>query len=202
MQDVTQEVPVASAAAPTKSKKFDLAMYRSAERKEEAAAASDNFDQTLYPVRKPGSKLFFRAHPDKSFCIYGVSALEDSERNIYLLEPGFNVPEDIARFVYHVNLVACVTHKGGIFVWPFKDSTNDWSKSAMAVLRKARAEWVRLRPNLDVSCYMTEAAPPELAAVKPKWPDVTFEQILDNAFDGRIVSDANNPVVRELQGKE
>lgn len=192
---------VTPAAAPAKpAKKFDISRFRSNERLEETSSTT-NFKQTQFPIRKPGGKLFFQAHPDEGFCLYGVPALEDSERNIHLLDPDFDIPEGIARFVQNLNLACCITHKQGVFVWHFKDSANDWSKSAKSVLRKARTEWVRIRPNLDMNCYMTESAPDELAGVQPKWPDLSYEQVLESAFDGRIVKDENNPVVRELQGK-
>jgi len=201
--DVGEFEGVAPAAAPAKSPKksaFDISRYRTAQPQEDSSSVG-SFSQTQFPIRKPGTKNFFQAHPDDSYCLYGVPVLEDSERNIHLLDPDFDAPEDVARFIYSVNLACCVTHRQGVFVWFFKSSANDWSKSAKSVLRKARTEWVRIRPNMDLSCYMTEPAPEELAAVQPRWPDLSFEQILESAFEGRIVKDVNNPVVRELQGK-
>ena len=135
--------------------------------------------------------------------MYGVPVLEDDERIVHLIHPDFepDVPEDVERFVQNVNLVLCINHKKGVFVWYFKNSSNSWSSSAMSVVRKAREEWVRTRANTSVNCYMTESAPPELAAVDPQWPDLNFEEILNVAFDGRTIHSANDPVIRGYQGK-
>jgi hypothetical protein len=191
--------PAAAPSKPSKKSAFDISRYRTAQPQEDTSSTG-GYSQTQFPVRKPGSKNFFQAHPDENFYLYGVSVLEDGDHNVHLLDPDFEVPEGIARFVDRVNLAACITHKQGVFVWHFKDTTSEWSKSAKSVLRKARTEWVRIRANMDLNCYMTESAPEELAAVRPKWPNLTFEQILESAFEGRIVKDVNSPVVRELQG--
>ncbi len=199
-----ENVEVSPAAAPEKkAKKFDIARYRAASMPDETRGMSEaqGAKQTQFPVRKPGSKLFFRAHPDENFCLYGLPAVEDSEKNFYLLDPDFEAPENFERFVTSVNLACCVNHKQTVFLWPFKNSTNEWTRSAKTVLRKARSEWVRIQANMDANGYKTEDAPEELAAVQPKWPDLTFEQIIEKAFEGRIIQDENNPVVRELQGK-
>lgn len=192
----------AAAKAPAKATKkplLDPEKYRKAR----GPAAEEPFSdgaQTTIPVRKPGKRNFFRVHPDEGYRLYNVPVVEDDSRELHILAPDLDIPEDLERFVSHVNLVTCLSHKGTLFLWPYRNSTNDWSKSASRVARRAIGEWVRLQADMDANGYRVETAPAELRAAEPKWPDMTFDEILNAAFEDKCIDSLDHPVIRSLRG--
>lgn len=192
----------APAQAPAKAAKKPL-LDPSKYRKAKAPAAEEGISdaaQTTIPVRKPGSRTFFRAHPDEEYRLYNVPLAEDDKHEWHILSPDLEIPEDLERFISHVNLITCLNHKGTLFLWPYKNSTNDWSKSASRAVRRAATEWIRLIPDMDANGYRVETAPPELQAVEPVWPKMTFEEILNTAFESKCIDSLNHPVIRSLRG--
>jgi hypothetical protein len=192
----------AAAKAPGKATKkplLDPEKYR----KVKAHAAEEAFSdgaQTTIPVRKPGSRNFFRVHPDEEYRLYDVPVVEDDNHEWHILSADLEIPEEVERFVCHVNLLTCLNHKGTLFLWPYKNSTNDWSKSASRIARRAMSEWVRLRADMDANCYRVETAPAELRAIEPSWPNLTFDEIFNTAFEDKCIDSLDHPVIRSLRG--
>ena len=192
----------APAKVPTKATKkplLDPEKYRKAKSPAAEEAFSDGVQSTI-PVRKPGSRNFFRVHPGEECRLYDVPVVEDEKKETYILAPDLEIPEDLERFVSHVNLVTCLNHKGTLFLWPYKNSTNDWSKSASRIARRAISEWVRLRADMDANCYRVETAPAELRAIEPAWPKMTFDEIFNTAFEDKCIESLDHPVIRSLRG--
>jgi hypothetical protein len=157
--------------------------------------------QTEFPLKKPGQRVFFQAHPDPQYRLSNLPVLEDQERRLFYLQIGYQPPEDIRRFIHYMHIVTCITPRGSVFLWPIKSSTNDWQSSALRAAREAQDNWIRIHPKMDVGAYGIEAAPQELSSVAPAWPDTSFEEMINRTFEGRIIDDDNHPVIRELRGK-
>jgi hypothetical protein len=192
----------AAAKAPVKATKkplLDPEKYRKA-KAPAAEETSSEGAQTTIPVRKPGSRNFFRVHPDEEYRLYDVPVVEDDNHEWHILSADLEIPEEVERFVCHVNLLTCLNHKGTLFLWPYKNSTNDWSKSASRIARKAISEWVRLRADMDANCYRVESAPAELRAIEPVWPKMTFNEIFNAAFEDKCIDSLDHPVIRSLRG--
>jgi hypothetical protein len=191
--------PAKAPAKATKKPLLDPAKYR----KTKAPAAEENFSegaQTTIPVRKPGSRNFFRVHPDEEYRLYNVPVVEDDKHELHILADELEIPDDLERFVTRVNLLTCITHKGTLFLWWFKNSTNDWSKSAGRIARRGVSEWVRLSADMDANGYRVETAPSALRDVQPVWPTMTFAEILNTAFEANCIDTLDHPVIRSLQG--
>jgi hypothetical protein len=192
----------APAKAPAKAAKkplLDPAKYR----KTKAPASEENFSegvQTTIPVRKPGGRNFFRVHPDEEYRLYNVPVVEDDKHELHILADDLEIPEDLDRFVTRVNLITCITHKGTLFLWWFKNSTNDWSKSAGRIARRAGSEWVRLSADTDANGYRVETAPPALREIQPVWPKMSFSEILNTAFEANCIDTLEHSVIRSLRG--
>lgn len=192
----------AAAKAPGKATKkplLDPEKYRKVKAPAAEETASEGA-QTTIPVRKPGSRNFFRVHPDEEYRLYDVPVVEDDNHEWHILSAELEIPEEVERFVCHVNLLTCLNHKGTLFLWPYKNSTNDWSKSASRIARRAVGEWVRLRADMDANCYRVETAPAELRAVEPTWPKMTFDEIFNTAFEDKCIDSLDHPVMRSLRG--
>jgi len=202
----TDSTPGAQHAAPakapiktTKKPHINPENYRKAKAPAAEEAFSDGA-QTTVPVRKPGSRNFFRAHPDEGYRLFDVPCLEDDNHEWHIIAPELEIPEELERFIYHLNLITCINHKGTLFLWAYKNSTNDWSKSAGRVVRRAIDEWVRLSPDMDANGYRIETAPLALRETEPIWPKMTFDEILNTAFENKSIDSLNHPIIRSLQG--
>src|SRR6516164_498633 len=160
--------------------------------------------QTDFPVQKPGNKRWFRAHHDPEFHLPNVRLLEDPEdRSKYILPSAYMPPSEVQEFVEYVTLVTCVDLRGTVFLWPIKNTANNWGLSARRVVKAAIERWVRIRPNMPANCYDIYKTLPELSNIGPKWPaDVTFEDVLMTAFEDHEIADDSHPLIRRLQGKE
>jgi len=202
----TGSLPVArhaaAAKAPGKATKkplLDPEKYRKAKAPLAEEGLSDGA-QTTIPVRKPGRRNFIRVHHDEEYRLYDVPVIEDEKKEVHILSAELEIPEDLERFVSHQNLLTCITHRGTLFLWPYKNSTNDWSKSASRIARRAVVEWVRLIPDMEANGYRVETAPAELRAVQPTWPEMTFDEILNTAFEDKCIDSLDHPVIRSLRG--
>ena len=160
--------------------------------------------QTDFPVKNPGNKTWFRAHHDLQFHLPNVRQLENPEdRSKYILRPGYTPPSDVQEFVEYVTLVTCVDLRGTVFLWPIKKTSNNWGLSARRVVKAAVERWVRIHANMSANSYDILKAPFELSQKVPKWPaDLTFEEMLNTAFEDHVIADDNHPIIRKLQGKE
>jgi hypothetical protein len=191
---------------PEKKKKIDLAAMR----EKAGATAMDAADldvkihQTVYPLSKPGSKSYFRVDPRPGYRAQAriVEDDEDGESGVYLIDSAYNPPEDVQTFVKPAILMTCVTTRGLVHVWPLKLSHPKWSQSGMAVAKAAMTQWVRTHLQRSVSGFGIEYAPTETQEkVKPQWPELGLEEILEKAFEGKIIDTDDHPYIRALQGK-
>jgi hypothetical protein len=61
----------------------------------------------------------------------------------------------------------------------------------------AREEWVRVMSG--EGCY--DISRPNGTLPEPTWPDRSFESIITTAYKGRIITDFNHAILRELRGE-
>jgi hypothetical protein len=193
----------APAKAPAKTSKkslIDVSKFRAGASE---VADSDGFgggEQTTVLVKKPGKRNFFRVHPDPAYRLYNVPVIEGDDKELYLISSELELPEDVERYVSHVNLLTYISHKGKVAIWFYKNSSNSWSVSAGRVARRAEKEWVRMIPDFELGGYRVETAPTELRAIEPKWPSLSFDEIFTMAFESRQIVSLEDPIVRSLRG--
>ena len=80
----------------------------------------------------------------------------------------------------------------------FKDinfSNYDTARDAAA---EAQNRWIRLVPDSAAGFYRVLAALGDLDP--PTWPKLSMQQILEIAFQGRIIDSPDHPIVRRLRG--
>jgi hypothetical protein len=190
------------AKAPEKSTKkplLDLAKYRGANKALPENETSTG-TQTNIPVKKPGSKNFFRVHPDPSYRLYDVPVIEEEGGDVYLLE--LELPEDVVEFVTHMHLFTAVSQRGKVFVWKFKSTDTSWLASNMRVARRAQDEWLRTKADFETGGYTIFTAPEPLRSKKPVFPAMSPEEIFTLAFENRRITSVDDPIIRRLRGLE
>jgi hypothetical protein len=53
---------------------------------------------------------------------------------------------------------------------------------------------------MEANGYRVETAPAEQRAIQPTWPKMTFEEILNTAFEDKCIDSLDHPVIRSLRG--
>lgn len=181
-------------------KKFNRNAFASGENR--AAAEDNNRKQTQFPLKKPGSKNFFRVCTDSESRIYGVNVLEGTMGKLYIVtEDVVNQSPEVAARAKSRNLYTCVNHNGDYFVWPVGNDGGAWSQSALKAIQVAEKQWLRIHPNGFAQGYdhevVSEAQYPVLAAQEPIWLP-TGTEILDSAMEASAITDLNDAPLQEL----
>lgn len=157
---------------------------------------------TRVPVRKPTKAEFFRTHsePDWKFQTMILERKEESET--YLLAPdAWDILPELQR---PATLCAAIDRRGNPFLIPIPlpgedGRRNQWHDSLEAVVALSEKQWVRSVANMSIGGYDAHVAIGQLP--EPEWPDMTFEQLMEIAFRGRIVESEEHPLIRQLLGE-
>ena len=157
---------------------------------------------TVVPVRKPSNKEWVRAHPSDDYFIT-VAILEDAEGG----QPYVVSPQIAAAYqseVKAVGLRLAVTRQNAAFLWkhPLPDvdgRENYWNTSHRSAIEEAKTQWVRMTSSRSMGAYNVQTA----AGIdtEPSWPELTLEALLEIAFSGRLISDPNHILLRQLRGE-
>jgi hypothetical protein len=168
-------------------------------------------NQTRIPIGKPSKEKFCRAHPGEEFELdLALLEIKDSNdlRGIYLPAP--NSPPELENFlksqlgVVRMKKLLLGTYlDGSNFIWNLNldtgGSTNAWNQTAMDAAKLGKEQWVRVVASMENGFY--EIFTSETALTDPAWPESTFSEILDKAFNGRIIESMDHPVVSFLLGR-
>ena len=158
---------------------------------------------TTVPVGKPGKQDFFRTHPDPEYRLSAaVIEMKDDRDGFYLLTPEVDreLPDESRRVTLHL----VINRQGAIRLWPLKvpnpDWPNTWHVSAVEGAELSMKQWVRLSANTTLKIYDVTVATRGLP--EPSWPALSFKEVLEIAFRGRLVDSLDHPVVKRLKGFE
>lgn len=157
---------------------------------------------TTVPCRKPSNQAYVRVRPgDKWRMSAAILQLKD-DGECYLVVPElFN---DLAQEVRPKVLYTGVTRDGNPFLWPINMPGEDgridsWSESAHTAAALAEDNWVRLIANRTIGAYDVMQA--TNLADDPTWPELSFEEMVNLAFRGKLIDSLDHPVVRRLRGE-
>jgi hypothetical protein len=155
--------------------------------------------QGVIAVRKPNKQEFFRVHPEIQLLVAVIENSEDREMWIVVPELVASVNDEVS----FAQLRLTVNRYGVAFVWPLKVSrdgkSNTWNMSAMTAADNATSRWVRMKSNQSAAQYNVVTAKIEYG--EPEWPDMSFKEILELAFKGRVIKDNNHPLLQQLRGE-
>jgi hypothetical protein len=158
---------------------------------------------TGVPVCKPGKDWWVRTHPNrKDYWIETLLLELEEERELYLISPPLHSALITEPMVSRRLLITSVTTQGRLFLWPLKlpapdGKSNVWHETAMEAARMASSAWVRIAADLSFGTY--RVWPAKAVLDEPKWPNLTFKEIFRLAFQERLISDLNHPVVKRLR---
>lgn len=155
------------------------------------------------PVGRPPKQEFIRVRPGDGWSDTLGLYEKRSEwgREIYVVLPSMYDTLTGEFSIYKV--ILAVTRRDKPYVWPIKlpgsdGRHNTWHSTALEAAEIAKEKWIRLQPNQDVGAYDVLVA--ENQTYAPQWPGLTFLEIINIAFKGRIIGDPDHHIIQELRG--
>jgi len=183
-----------------KKRKFDRKAYTGGA-EQTFESPEEKRKQTAFPIKKPGSKNFFRVCVDPESRIFGASVIEGKMSSFYLVDSSvISQSFDVAERIKSINLHLCQIQTGDYFVWPIPNDSGNWSQSARKVIEVAE-KWVRIHANGFAQGYDIETVEaskyPVLAALVPSWLPSGAE-LLDDALEGAAITDLGDARIQEI----
>jgi hypothetical protein len=166
---------------------------------------------TTVVVRKPSGMGYFRAHTELHRNVRMLEIKNGADRGFYLVAAGARSllqseeHDDIQLFPARLTL--CLSRDSGLFLWPLRlpeqrkaNQLDEWSQSALRIVKLAETQWVKLYTPRGANCYSYKVG--EGIKAEPSWPSLTMNEIAGLAFEGRYLTDPEDPLIRRLLGKE
>ncbi len=154
-------------------------------------------------VSKPPKAFFFRVHPGESHSAI-LNMLDGSKLGA---DGQHAVGPDIAPLIQDqlrlTQLRLAVTSQGVPYLVPVPlagpdGRVNQWHQSLARAVELAETHWIRISANMYRGGYDVFEATGQLPP--PQWPTESFEDLLEIAFRGRLITDENHPLVQQLLG--
>jgi hypothetical protein len=154
------------------------------------------------PVWKPRKGQWIRTHPSKDYQIETLLLELEEERELYLIAPRLHSALSTEPMVSRRLLITSITRQGRLFLWPIKlpapdGKSNVWNETALDAARRASSAWVRIAADMGFGTYRVWEAKTVLD--EPKWPPLTFKEMIQLAFRERRISSLDHPVVKRLR---
>lgn len=155
------------------------------------------------PVGRPPKHEFFRVRAgDEWSDTLGLYAKQSEwGRETYVVLPSMY---DTLTGEFSISkVILAVTRRNKPYVWSIKlpgsdGRHNTWHSTALEAAEIAKEKWIRLQSNQDVGAYDVLVA--ENQNYDPTWPDLSFLEIINIAFKGRIIRDPDHHIIQELRG--
>jgi hypothetical protein len=175
-----------------------------------AEGMADEGDLTALRIIKPQNGWFIRTHPTHWKNVRLLEIKGGADRGFYIVARplwGTCQSPDSGILLKPVRLTLATSREEGPFLWPLKlqeegckNRTDEWSASALRICKTAETAWVKMYTRPGGSCYSQKIA--EGITAEPAWPSQSFEELLALAFDGKVLQDPDDPLLRRIQGKE
>lgn len=198
--DNIEKIIEESLAQPGTTKLFDLKRLRLAQ--DYSTQVSVKKIITTVPVHKPNRQDFFRVKGGDDWQLPTAVIELKEDRETYLVAP--ELRNALAgEFVLKILFVG-INRQGVIFLWPVKLPTEDgrtdnWSRSALEAASIASEKWVRMQANMSLGAYDVFQAAGNLG--EPDWPEITFDRLIEIAFQERYIDSLEHPVLKRLRGE-
>lgn len=157
---------------------------------------------TMVPIRKPSPQAYVRVHPDVAWTLVVAVVEMKDDNDVYLVLP--ELYSALAQEARPKQLYIGITRDGNPFVWlvnmPGPDGRIDmWSQSAHAGANLAKKHWVRIKSNRDLGAY--EVLQANNLKDEPSWPGLSFKELVNLAFRGKVIDSLDHVVIRRLRGE-
>jgi hypothetical protein len=154
-------------------------------------------------VRRPKNNEFVRVHPEPDYTLTTALYEDKDEGEIFFVMPPMRALV-ISGLVTKM-LTLAVNQLGAVFIWPVPIDDectrrrNQWNASARSGYQQAKTEWIKLVSDRSSGQYRIYVAEGKLPP--PRWPDKTFAELLNIAFQGRNIDREDHPLVQAIRGR-
>ena len=76
---------------------------------------------------------------------------------------------------------------------------NLWQSSYKDAIKQAENDWVRVQANMAAGQYEITPSMSDLGF--PRWPKQSMDELINDAFAGRIIHSPDHPYIRQIQGR-
>jgi hypothetical protein len=171
---------------------------------------SDDFDPNddayvlqRISVDKPPKQAYVRVHPSPEMRITIAAIITEENREMYLVPPDMRVNVAGEYAVFRLNVA--MDREGAIFLWPLKlpaagARPNPWTESMALAIETAKKSWVRVSANMAGQRYNIQVANNQQIG-NPWRENLSMEDLVSSAFEGRVIDTDDHPVIRKLRGE-
>ena len=159
--------------------------------------------RSVIPVNKPGKMEWVHLLDHRDVRSPGAALLDVQDGGgAYLVMPG--IAAQLADDVKLVKLAPGLTRQDKLFLWPCPlipsgETPNPWHTSHNDAFNAAKSGWIRMKSNR--ACGFYDIIEPEKIMPEPDWPDMSFADMLQIAFNNdHIVDRDDHPALRRLKG--
>ena len=159
---------------------------------------------TVIANRKPRPDEFYRVHPSEDFTDQCNIIELKSEGEWWLVDEDVLPAVTLEKTLKLMQIYTCITFSNEAFLCcvPLADPTtgklNPWHESGHETMQRAKAEWIRRQPASQG--YLTTRAVNDKLP-DPKWPNMTFDEMIDKAFGRYFIDREDHPVLLRLIGQ-
>jgi len=159
--------------------------------------------RSVINTNKPGKMEWVRVFDHKDYFLPGAALLDlqDGGRK-YLVVP--EIAAQLGDDVKLCNIAPALTRQDKLFLWPCPilrpgETPNPWNVSHRDAFDAAKSGWIRMKSNS--ACGFYDIIEPEKIMPEPDWPDMSFADMLQIAFnDDHIIDRDDHPALRRLKG--
>lgn len=112
----------------------------------------------------------------------------------------------LARYIRYYQVFVCINREGNVFLWlcklpaiRFDTRGESWTKSRLEAAAILKHSWGQVYIPDRGGRYEVETTS---STEEPKWPDLTFDDLLDLAFSERLITALDDPIVLKLRARD
>ena len=168
------------------------------------AQPSDTDDKPKVPgwirnaieICKPYWEYYFRINGDNAY--YAELPVLELRSGLWRVLPEYRLAHNKIRYqIFRLGIY----HNGVPFIWPLKTGINTWNISAAKISQIAVDQWIKMDSDKAAFQYVHHPPPEDMVIPDPQWPKITFDRLLDMAFQERTVDSFNHPALRGARGE-
>ena len=161
---------------------------------------------SVLPLKATYGKLnkhrFSRVHPGDEYKFRCLTVDDKDSGETYLASP--NMAGHLGSLATPKTIRLAVDNAGTpkLIGEPDLDPSgrrNLWHSSLKIAIGLAEDEWIRVQANMSAGQYEITASANDLGS--PRWPNQSMEELINDAFSGRIIDSPDHPYIRQIQGR-
>ncbi|QWD79338.1 hypothetical protein ICV01_06740 [Polynucleobacter sp. MWH-Spelu-300-X4] len=161
---------------------------------------------TVLPLKATYGKLnkyrFSRVHPGDDYKFPCLTVEDKDSGETYLASPNMAGQLGSLATVKTIRLAVDNAGTPKLIGEPDLDPNgrrNLWHSSLKNAIKLAEDEWVRVQANMSAGQYEITTSANDLGF--PRWPKQSMEELINDAFAGRIIDSPDHPYIRQIQGR-